>query len=151
MRSEMREAVTDLFASIDWTVDPRELTPTESETLAELDRFCNAMLHIRSEIDRVASGEWTAENGPLHFAPHTAEDLLGEWDRVYPRDLGAFPVASLRGHKYFPPVSRIDSAFGDRNLICSCEPLESFAMAQHEIHASYGAPPAVDELALTHG
>ena len=125
--------------------------PTESETLAELDRFCDAMLYIRDEIDRVASGEWTSENGPLHFAPHTAEDLLGEWDRVYPRELGAFPVATLRGNKYFPPVSRIDSAFGDRNLVCSCEPLESYALAQHEIHASYGAEPAIDELALTHG
>jgi glycine dehydrogenase len=101
--------------------------PTESETLAEIDRFCDAMLAIRSEIDRVASGEWPLSESPLRHAPHTAEDLLGEWDRPYSRDLGAFPMPSLRAAKYFPPVSRIDSAYGDRNLVCSCEPLEAYA------------------------
>jgi glycine dehydrogenase len=100
--------------------------PTESETLHELDRFCDAMLAIRAEIDRVASGEWSTDDNPLRHAPHTSEDLLGNWDRPYSRELGAFPVASLRAGKYFPPVSRIDAAYGDRNLVCSCAPLEAY-------------------------
>ena len=101
--------------------------PTESETLAELDRFCAAMLAIRSEIDRVAAGEWPVDDSPLRHAPHTAEALLGEWTRPYDRETAAYPVASLRHDKYFPPVGRIDGAYGDRNLVCSCEPLESYA------------------------
>ena len=105
------------------------IEPTESETLRELDRFCDAMLAIRAEIDRVAAGEWPVDDSPLRWAPHTAEDLLGEWTRPYPRELGAYPLASLRAAKYFPHVSRIDSAYGDRNLICTCEPLETYADA----------------------
>jgi glycine dehydrogenase len=105
------------------------IEPTESETLHELDRFCDAMLAIRAEIDRVAAGEWPLEQSPLRMAPHTAEDLLGKWDRPYSRELGAYPVAALRAAKYFPPVSRIDAAYGDRHLICTCEPLESYATA----------------------
>jgi glycine dehydrogenase len=101
--------------------------PTESESLREIDRFCEAMLAIRAEIDRVAGGEWPVESSPLRHAPHTAEDLLGDWDRPYPRDLGAFPLPALRMSKYFPPVSRIDAAFGDRNLVCSCDPIEAYA------------------------
>ena len=101
--------------------------PTESETLREIDRFCEAMLSIRAEIDRVAAGEWPIEGSPLRNAPHTAEDLLGEWNRPYSRELGAYPLAALRASKYFPPVSRIDAAYGDRNLVCSCEPLEAYA------------------------
>jgi glycine dehydrogenase len=92
------------------------IEPTESETLAELDRFCEAMLAIRAEIDRVASGEWPMEDSPLRHAPHTAEELLGDWDRPY-------------SQKYFPAVSRIDGAQGDRHLVCSCEPLEAYASA----------------------
>ncbi|NND75282.1 MAG: aminomethyl-transferring glycine dehydrogenase [Ilumatobacter sp.] len=103
------------------------IEPTESETLAELDRFCDAMIAIRGEIARVADGEWTIEDSPLRHAPHTAEELVGEWGRSYPRELGAFPLDSLRVSKYFPPVSRIDGAYGDRHLVCSCEPLESYA------------------------
>ena len=103
--------------------------PTESETLHELDRFCDAMLAIRAEIDRVGSGEWPIDDNPLRNAPHTAEDLLGDWQRGYSRDLGAYPLASLRASKYFPPVSRIDAAYGDRHLVCSCEPLEAYADA----------------------
>ncbi len=105
------------------------IEPTESETLHELDRFCDAMLAIRAEIDMVAAGVWPVESSPLRMAPHTAEDLLGEWDRPYTRELGAYPVASVRAAKYFPPVSRIDAAYGDRHLICSCEPLESYSAA----------------------
>jgi glycine cleavage system P protein (glycine dehydrogenase) len=103
------------------------IEPTESETLAELERFCEAMIGIRGEIDRVADGTWPLADSPLRHAPHTAEELIGEWDRPYPRELGAYPVASLRAAKYFPPVSRVDNAAGDRNLVCSCEPLEAYA------------------------
>ena len=103
------------------------IEPTESETLRELDRFCDAMIGIRGEVDRVAAGDWPLEQSPLRHAPHTSEDLVGEWDRPYPRELGAFPIDTLRGSKYFPPVSRIDGAYGDRNLVCSCEPLEAYA------------------------
>jgi glycine dehydrogenase len=103
--------------------------PTESESLRELDRFCDAMIAIRGEIDRVAQGDWPLEDSPLRHAPHTAEDLLGDWERPYPRDLGAFPVVGLRAQKYFPAVSRIDGAQGDRHLVCSCEPLEAYAAA----------------------
>jgi len=101
--------------------------PTESETLAELDRFCDAMLAIHGEIERVAAGEWTVDDSPLRHAPHTVDVLLGEWTRPYSRELAAFPVASLRRDKYFPSVGRIDGAYGDRNLVCSCEPLEAYA------------------------
>jgi glycine dehydrogenase len=105
------------------------IEPTESETRRELDRFCAAMIAIRGEIDRVAAGEWPVEQSPLRLAPHTAEDLLGEWDRPYTRELGAYPLPSVRAAKYFPPVSRIDAAYGDRHLVCSCEPLESYAQS----------------------
>jgi glycine dehydrogenase len=101
------------------------IEPTESETLGELERFCQAMITIRGEIDAVAEGTWALEQSPLRLAPHTAEELIGDWERPYPRELGAFPVPSLRSAKYFPPVSRIDGAAGDRNLVCSCEPLEA--------------------------
>ncbi len=103
------------------------IEPTESETLAELDRFCDAMIAIRQEIEQVGDGTWPLERSPLRLAPHTAEDLLGEWDRPYDRALAAYPRRELRAAKYFPPVSRIDAAGGDRNLVCSCEPLETYA------------------------
>ena len=105
------------------------IEPTESENLHELDRFCDAMLAIRAEIQQVADGVWAVEDSPLRLAPHTAEDLLGEWERPYSRELGAYPLPSVRASKYFPSVSRIDAAYGDRNLICSCEPLEAYADA----------------------
>ena len=101
--------------------------PTESESLREIDRFCDAMISIRTEIDAVASGVWAHEDSPLHHAPHTAEDLLADWNRPYSREMAAFPTAALRASKYFPAVSRIDGAQGDRHLICSCEPLEAYA------------------------
>ena len=105
------------------------IEPTESETLSELERFIQAMITIRGEIASVAAGTWPVEDSPLRHAPHTAEELIGEWSRPYPRELGAYPVASLRAAKYFPPVSRIDGATGDRNLVCSCAPLEAYAAA----------------------
>lgn len=102
--------------------------PTESEDLAELDRFIDAMIAIRGEIDAVGAGTWPRDDNPLHNAPHTAASLLGdEWDKPYSRELAAFPVASLRATKYWPPVRRIDGAKGDRNLVCACPPVEAFA------------------------
>jgi len=102
--------------------------PTESEDLGEIDRFCDAMIAIKAEIDRVGRGDWSLEASPLRNAPHPAEDVATEdWKHPYTRDAAAFPVPGLRGAKYFPPVSRIDSAYGDRNLVCSCLPLEAYA------------------------
>jgi glycine dehydrogenase len=102
--------------------------PTESETLAELDRFISAMIAIRGEIARVEKGEWPQDNNPLKHAPHTAASLLGaEWDRPYSREVGAFPVASLKAVKYWPSVGRVDNVYGDRNLFCSCVPLSEYA------------------------
>ena len=101
--------------------------PTESEDLAEIDRFIEAMITIRQEIDQVVNGDFTVENSPLRNAPHTAAAVVSsDWDRAYPREQGAFPVLQLKQDKYFPPVGRIDGAAGDRNLICSCPSLESF-------------------------
>ncbi len=94
--------------------------PTESEDLAELDRFCDAMIAIRAEADRVGSGEWSREDNPLRNAPHTAAMLAGEWTHPYDRETAAYPVGSLRADKYWPPVRRVDGAYGDRNLSCSC-------------------------------
>lgn len=104
--------------------------PTESESRAELDRFCDAMIAIRNEITRVAAGEWPVEDSPLRHAPHTVHDVVGEWSRPYDRSLALYPLASLRSRAYFPPVSRIDAAHGDRNLVCSCEPLEALATTE---------------------
>ncbi|MCC9144431.1 MULTISPECIES: aminomethyl-transferring glycine dehydrogenase [unclassified Arthrobacter] len=101
--------------------------PTESEDLGEIDRFIDAMIAIRAEIDQVAAGDFSLEGSPLRNAPHTAVVVAAnEWDRAYPREQAAFPLRSLRQDKYFPPVGRIDGAAGDRNLICSCPPIEDF-------------------------
>ncbi|GAB3789092.1 aminomethyl-transferring glycine dehydrogenase [Nocardioides ungokensis] len=100
--------------------------PTESEDLAEIDRFCEAMIAIRGEIERVRAGEWTPEDSPLRGAPHTSRALVGEWDRPYSRELAVFPTG-IDPDKYWPPVARIDQAYGDRNLVCACPPLEAFA------------------------
>jgi len=103
------------------------IEPTESESMAEIDRFCDAMIAIRDEIGRVASGEWPLADSPLRHAPHTAEDLLvGDWDRPYSRERAAYPVPGLRHAKYWPPVSRIDGGYGDRHLVCTCPPPEAF-------------------------
>ena len=101
--------------------------PTESEDLVELDRFCDAMIAIRGEIDAVAAGTWPVDDSPLRNAPHTADCLIGEWTHPYPARLAAFPVETLRQDKYWPPVRRIDGAYGDRNLVCSCPAPEAFA------------------------
>jgi glycine dehydrogenase len=101
--------------------------PTESESLEELDRFCEAMISIRHEIARVQAGEWSEEESPLRRAPHPAADVVAtDWDRPYSRELAAFPVPRLKLGKYWPPVSRIDGAEGDRHLQCSCPPLSDY-------------------------
>ncbi|GAB2959270.1 aminomethyl-transferring glycine dehydrogenase [Streptomyces heilongjiangensis] len=102
------------------------IEPTESEDLAELDRFCDAMIAIRAEIEKVGSGEWPAEDNPLRNAPHTAAALGGEWDHAYTREEAVFPAGVKPADKYWPPVRRIDQAFGDRNLVCSCPPLDAY-------------------------
>nr|WP_246377758.1 aminomethyl-transferring glycine dehydrogenase [Nocardioides ginsengisegetis] len=100
--------------------------PTESEDLAEIDRFCDAMIAIKAEIDRVGAGEWSPEDSPLRGAPHTSRALVGDWDRPYSRELAVFPTG-IDPDKYWPPVARIDQAYGDRNLVCACPPPEAFA------------------------
>ena len=105
------------------------IEPTESETRAELDRFCDAMLAIREEIREIEDGRMDAENNPLKNAPHTMEDLVRDWDRPYSREQGCFPPGAFRVDKYWPPVNRVDNAWGDRNLVCICPPMEDYADA----------------------
>ncbi|MDX1883666.1 aminomethyl-transferring glycine dehydrogenase [Mycolicibacterium sp. 120270] len=101
--------------------------PTESESLAELDAFCEAMIAIRGEIDQVGSGAWPADDNPLRGAPHTAESLLvADWSHPYTREQAAYPLGKGFRPKVWPPVRRIDGAYGDRNLMCSCPPVEAF-------------------------
>ncbi|RJK93139.1 aminomethyl-transferring glycine dehydrogenase [Vallicoccus soli] len=102
------------------------IEPTESEDLAELDRFCDAMVAIRAEIEKVGAGEWDATDNPLRQAPHTAAHLAGPWEHGYDRALAAYPAGTTAA-KYWPPVRRIDGAYGDRNLVCSCPPVEELA------------------------
>ena len=102
--------------------------PTESEDLAEIDRFCDAMLAIRAEIEQVERGEWSVDKSPLRGAPHTTRAIVGDWDRAYPREIAAFPTGP-DPDKYWPPVARVDQAYGDRHLVCSCPSPEAFAEA----------------------
>ncbi|MEU0932678.1 aminomethyl-transferring glycine dehydrogenase [Embleya sp. NPDC005971] len=102
------------------------IEPTESENLHEIDRFCDAMIAIKGEIDRVASGELPADDNPLANAPHTAALLAGEWAHAYTREEAVFPAGVVPAEKYWPPVRRIDGAQGDRNLVCSCPPIEAY-------------------------
>ncbi|MFF9864408.1 aminomethyl-transferring glycine dehydrogenase [Streptomyces sp. NPDC013953] len=102
------------------------IEPTESEDLAELDRFCDTMIAIRGEVEKVASGQWPAEDNPLRNAPHTAAALGGDWTHAYSREEAVFPAGVSAADKYWPPVRRIDGAFGDRNLVCSCPPLDEY-------------------------
>jgi glycine dehydrogenase len=102
--------------------------PTESEPLAELDRFCDAMIAIRQEIARVEGGQWPREDNPLKNAPHTAQSLLrADWAHPYTREEAAYPVTGLRRGKYWPPVGRVDNVYGDRNLFCSCVPVGDYS------------------------
>ncbi len=102
--------------------------PTESEDLAEVERFIAAMIGIKQEADSVAAGEWPADDNPLRNAPHTAESVIaGDWTHAYTRERAVYPVSTLVRDKYWPPVRRIDQAYGDRNLFCACPPPEAFA------------------------
>jgi glycine dehydrogenase len=103
------------------------IEPTESEPKQELDRFIDAMLAIRAEAEKVQAGEWPQDDNPLVNAPHTASHLADEWSHPYSREVAVFPTDSQRRSKYWPPVRRIDGVFGDRNLTCTCPPIESFA------------------------
>lgn len=103
--------------------------PTESETKAELDRFCDAMLAIRAEIRAIEDGQMDREVNPLKLAPHTMEDLVRDWDRPYSREQGCFPPGAFRVDKYWPPVNRVDNVYGDRHLICTCPPMSEYAEA----------------------
>ncbi|AWF80124.1 glycine dehydrogenase (aminomethyl-transferring) [Microbulbifer sp. A4B17] len=104
------------------------IEPTESESKGELDRFIEAMATIRQEVEDVTSGKYTPEDNPLHNAPHTLEDVMSEeWTHSYSRDIAARPAAWLKEHKVWPAANRIDNVYGDRNLICSCPPIESYA------------------------
>jgi glycine dehydrogenase len=104
------------------------IEPTESESLTELDRFCDAMISITEEIARIEAGEWPRDDNPLVNAPHPAALLTAdEWSHSYTRSMAGYPLRSLHRDKYWPPVSRIDGPGGDRNLMCACPPPEAFA------------------------
>ena len=106
------------------------IEPTESESKEELDRFCDALIAIRQEIREVEEATQPRGNNLLSNAPHTLEDLIADtWDRPYPRERAAFPAVWTRSHKVWPSVSRVDGAFGDRNLVCVCPPMEAYALA----------------------
>jgi glycine dehydrogenase len=119
--------------------------PTESEDKAELDRFVEAMVTIRGEIEKVATGEYDRTDNPLRNAPHTLEMVAGEWGRPYPRTTAIYPVPALQGRSYLSPVRRIDQAYGDRNLVCACPPPEAFAEHDFSDHApaQNGSTPRV--------
>ncbi|MEU1673224.1 aminomethyl-transferring glycine dehydrogenase [Streptomyces roseifaciens] len=102
------------------------IEPTESEDITELDRFCEAMIAIRAEIEKVGSGEWSKDDNPLRNAPHTAASVAGAWEHPYSREEAVFPAGVSAADKYWPPVRRVDGAYGDRNLVCSCPPLEEY-------------------------
>ncbi|MGY1835872.1 aminomethyl-transferring glycine dehydrogenase [Blastococcus sp. SYSU DS0510] len=112
--------------------------PTESEDKAELDRFVDAMVAIRAEIEKVATGQYDRTDNPLRNAPHTLAMVAGEWGRPYPRSQAVYPVRALQGRSYLSPVRRIDQAYGDRNLVCSCPPPEAFEDHDFGAHASSG-------------
>jgi glycine dehydrogenase len=102
--------------------------PTESESKEELDRFCDAMIAIYDEIQEIIDGKADSENNVLKNAPHTAEEVAsGKWDHPYSREKAAFPLPYIKYNKFWPPVGRIDNTYGDRNLVCNCPPLESYA------------------------
>ena len=105
------------------------IEPTESETKGEIDRFCDAMLAIREEIRAVEEGRMDRQNNPLKNAPHTVQDLIGSWERPYSREAACFPTGTLRSDKYWPPINRVDNVYGDRNLMCSCPPPETYIKA----------------------
>jgi glycine dehydrogenase len=103
------------------------IEPTESESLAELDRFCDALIAIRQEIRQVQEGVLDASDNPLANSPHTLADIAADtWEHAYSREQAAYPVDSLRRYKYWPPVNRVDNVYGDRNLFCACPAIDSY-------------------------
>jgi glycine dehydrogenase len=102
--------------------DTLMVEPTESESKAELDRFCDAMIAIHGELQKLKQGAWDAQDNPLHNAPHTAEELAGDWRHPYSREVAAYPLPALRAHKYWPPVKRLDQVYGDRHFSCTLPP-----------------------------
>ena len=103
------------------------IEPTESESLSEIDKFCDAMIGIKKEIDQISKGSYTYENSMLRHAPHTASHATSsEWDHPYSREEAVYPLPEVREHKYWPPVGRIDGAYGDKNLVCSCPNIDEF-------------------------
>jgi glycine dehydrogenase len=115
--------------TISWPVPGTMMVePTESESKDEVDRFCDALLHIHSEIAAIESGSISKQNNPLKNAPHTAESVISEtWDRPYTREQAAYPAPWVRHAKFWPAVGRIDNVFGDRNLVCSCVGMEAYS------------------------
>jgi len=115
--------------TLSWPVpETLMIEPTESESKEEVDRLCDALLQIREEISKVENGTWPRDNNPLKNAPHTAASVIADnWDRPYSRQIAAYPLPSIRKHKFWPTVARINNAAGDRNLVCSCPPLEDYA------------------------
>jgi len=107
--------------------DTLMVEPTESESKAELDRFCEAMISIHAELEKIRSGAWDRSDNPLKNAPHTAEEIAGEWTHAYSREIAVYPLPWLRAAKYWPPVKRVDNVGGDRHLVCTCPPMETWA------------------------
>jgi glycine dehydrogenase len=106
--------------------------PTESESKGELDRFCNAMIAIRNEIRKVEQGVYSAEESPLHNAPHTLDDVVGDWNHPYSRAEAIYPSRETKQNKYFPSVNRIDNVYGDRHFVCTCPPMEAYEMVGND-------------------
>jgi glycine dehydrogenase len=106
--------------------DTLMVEPTESEPKAELDRFCDAMISIHAELEKIRCGAWSREDNPLKCAPHTAAEIAGDWAHAYTREEAAFPLPWVREAKFWPSVKRVDNAAGDRNLICSCPPMSDY-------------------------
>jgi glycine dehydrogenase len=102
--------------------DTLMVEPTESESKAEIDRFCEAMIAIHAELAKIRSGEWHRADNPLKNAPHTAEEIAADWQHAYSREVAAYPTSAQRAWKYWPPVKRVDNAAGDRHLVCTCPP-----------------------------
>ena len=112
------------------------IEPTESESKAELDRFCDAMAQIRAEIKEIENGTAEAENSVLKNAPHTAKIVMSDnWEYPYSREKAAYPLEYVRANKFWPSVSRVDNAYGDRNLVCSCLPVSAFEEHEEVIEA----------------
>ena len=106
------------------------IEPTESESQSEMDRFCDAMIAIRGEIGAIAAGTMDKIDNPLKNAPHTAREVMADaWEHAYSRERAAFPLPFVAASKYWPPVKRVDNVYGDRNLVCTCAPLEAYARA----------------------